>query len=70
MDASVSSSPQELPVGLDAKTEEDYASLSKLLQEFTSIPNIDKAWTFKSNTGKSSYLCDFYLLFSPLFVFL
>ncbi|KAF9677661.1 hypothetical protein SADUNF_Sadunf08G0130700 [Salix dunnii] len=54
MDASVASSPKDLPVGLDAKTEEDYASLSKLLQEFTSIPNIDKAWTFKSNTGTGS----------------
>ncbi|KAJ6430149.1 hypothetical protein OIU84_021541 [Salix udensis] len=43
-----------LPVGLDAKTEEDCASLSKLLQEFTSIPNIDKAWTFKSDTGTGS----------------
>jgi hypothetical protein len=63
MDASVSSSPKDLPVGLDAKTEEEYASLSSLLQEFTSIPNIDKAWTFKSNTGKSSYLCDFNFFF-------
>ncbi|KAJ6351317.1 hypothetical protein OIU78_007270 [Salix suchowensis] len=54
MDASVSTSPKELPVGLDAKTEEDSASLSKLLQEFTSIPNIDKAWTFKSDTGTGS----------------
>ncbi|KAJ6689315.1 hypothetical protein OIU85_005692 [Salix viminalis] len=51
---SVASSPKDLPVGLDAKTEEDYASLSKLLQEFTSIPNIDKAWTFKSDTGTGS----------------
>lgn len=71
MDASVSSSPKDLPVGLDAKTEEEYASLSSLLQEFTSIPNIDKAWTFKSNTGKSSYLCDFnFFSFFFLFVFL
>ncbi|KAJ6318681.1 hypothetical protein OIU76_014105 [Salix suchowensis] len=54
MDASIASSPKDLPVGLDAKTEEDYASLSKLLQEFTSIPNIDKAWTFKSDTGTGS----------------
>uniref|UniRef100_A0A6N2MP39 acylaminoacyl-peptidase n=1 Tax=Salix viminalis TaxID=40686 RepID=A0A6N2MP39_SALVM len=54
MDAPVASSPKDLPVGLDAKTEEDYASLSKLLQEFTSIPNIDKAWTFKSDTGTGS----------------
>lgn len=54
MDASVSSSTKDLPVGLDAKTEEEYASLSSLLQEFTSIPNIDKAWTFKSNTGIGS----------------
>ncbi|CAK7327161.1 unnamed protein product [Dovyalis caffra] len=54
MDASKSAPPKELPLGLDAKTEEDYASLSKLLQEFTSMPNIDKAWTFKSNSGIGS----------------
>lgn len=28
------------------EAEDDYARLSSLLQEFTSIPNIDKAWLF------------------------
>ncbi|KOM33871.1 hypothetical protein LR48_Vigan02g002100 [Vigna angularis] len=30
------------------EAEDDYAHLSSLLQEFTSIPNIDKAWLFSS----------------------
>ncbi|XP_057802776.1 acylamino-acid-releasing enzyme 2-like [Salvia miltiorrhiza] len=37
-----------------AMDEEEYASMSKLLQEFTSIPAIDKAWTFKSETEDAS----------------
>jgi len=28
------------------EVENDYAYLSNLLQEFTSIPNIDKVWLF------------------------
>lgn len=28
------------------ETEDDYAYLSNLLQDFTIIPNIDKAWLF------------------------
>jgi len=28
------------------EAEDDYAHFSNLLQEFTSIPNIDKAWFF------------------------
>ncbi|KAL8481597.1 hypothetical protein ACS0TY_027926 [Phlomoides rotata] len=43
-------SSKEMPLGLDAATEEEYASLSQLLQEFTNMPTIDKAWTFKSET--------------------
>ncbi|XWS13756.1 hypothetical protein CRYUN_Cryun36dG0065600 [Craigia yunnanensis] len=42
---------KELLVGLDEATEEEYASQSKLLQEFTIISSIDKAWTFKSDSG-------------------
>ncbi|PIN21311.1 Dipeptidyl aminopeptidase [Handroanthus impetiginosus] len=42
---------KEMPVGLDAATQEEYASVSKLVQEFTDIPTIDKAWTFKSETA-------------------
>ncbi|XP_050239534.1 acylamino-acid-releasing enzyme-like isoform X2 [Quercus robur] len=45
---------KEMPLGLDTTTEEEYASQSKLLQEFTSIPSIDKAWTFKSDDGIGS----------------
>ncbi|XP_019231044.1 PREDICTED: acylamino-acid-releasing enzyme-like isoform X1 [Nicotiana attenuata] len=43
------SSPKEFPLGLDASTEEEYSSQSSLLQDFTSIPTIDKAWTFTSD---------------------
>lgn len=42
---------KEMPVGLDAATQEDFSSLSKLLQEFTNISTIDKAWTFKPENG-------------------
>ncbi|CAN4091824.1 unnamed protein product [Withania somnifera] len=45
------SSLKEFPLGLDAGFEEEYSSQSSLLQDFTSIPNIDKAWTFTSNGG-------------------
>lgn len=51
MDDAVGSPTKDMPVGLDAATEEEYASVSKLLQEFTNIPTIDKAWTFKSETA-------------------
>jgi len=51
----------ELPLGSDPSSEEEYASLSNSLKEFISIPSIDKAWTFKSNTGMTCCfcLCDF-----------
>ncbi|TXG72161.1 hypothetical protein EZV62_000740 [Acer yangbiense] len=42
---------KEMPSGLDETTEEEYASNSNLLQEFTNISNIDKAWTFNSGDG-------------------
>ncbi|KZV17829.1 acylamino-acid-releasing enzyme-like [Dorcoceras hygrometricum] len=44
---------KELPAGFDAAMLEEYTSLSKLLQEFTDIPSIDKAWTFKSDSGNA-----------------
>ncbi|KAK8709664.1 hypothetical protein V6N13_060677 [Hibiscus sabdariffa] len=53
MDSSKASPVKVLPVGLDEDTEE-YASLSGLLQEFTSISSIDKAWIFKSESGTGS----------------
>lgn len=52
MDGSkISNVADEFPSGIDPTTEEEYAVQSKLLQEFTKIPNIDKAWTFKSDSG-------------------
>lgn len=60
-DAGGESPTKQIPVGLD---EEEYASVSKLLQEFTNIPAIDKAWTFKSHTGIAAYC--FSLYFSSL----
>ncbi|KAL5542092.1 hypothetical protein UlMin_009802 [Ulmus minor] len=48
MEGSKTNPVKDLPLGLDATTEEEYSSQSKLLQEFTSISSIDKAWTFKS----------------------
>ncbi|KAJ4968380.1 hypothetical protein NE237_015081 [Protea cynaroides] len=53
MDVSGAASKNEVPLGLDAKIEEEYASQAKLLQEFTSICNVDKAWT-KSDCGNGS----------------
>lgn len=46
-----SSSMKEVPLGIDPAMEETYASQSKLLKEFTSIASIDKAWTFKRDSG-------------------
>lgn len=52
MDGSkISAVVDELPAGVDPETEGEYAEQSKLLQEFTTIPNIDKAWMFKSDSG-------------------
>ncbi|KAK9287677.1 hypothetical protein L1049_016115 [Liquidambar formosana] len=45
---------KEMPLGLDPTTEEEYASQSKLFQEFINISNIDKAWIIKSDCGKGS----------------
>lgn len=50
MDGSKASPLKEMPLGIDATTEEEYASQSRLLQEFTSISSIDKAW-IKSGSG-------------------
>ncbi|XWS39245.1 hypothetical protein CRYUN_Cryun18bG0034200 [Craigia yunnanensis] len=54
MDSSKAGPVKELPVGLDEATEEEYAFQSKLLQDFTSISSIDKAWSFKSDSGIGS----------------
>ncbi|XP_004498001.1 acylamino-acid-releasing enzyme isoform X2 [Cicer arietinum] len=44
---------KEFPLGIDQETEEQYAFHSNLLQQFTSISSIDKAWLFKSHTASS-----------------
>ncbi|KAM6566382.1 hypothetical protein CsatA_025510 [Cannabis sativa] len=54
MEGSKGNSGKDLPLGLDEASEEEYTLQSKLLQEFTSISNIDKAWTFKSGSGINS----------------
>ncbi|KAI4317929.1 hypothetical protein L6164_025755 [Bauhinia variegata] len=54
MDGSKAGSQNEIPLGLDPTTEEEYAHQSKLLQEFTNISSIDKAWVFKSDSTLGS----------------
>jgi hypothetical protein len=39
---------------MDALTPEEYASQSKLLQEFTTVPSIDSALILKTNNGIDS----------------
>ena len=36
---------------LDQTSEEEYATQSKLIKEFITIPSIDKAWIFNSGSG-------------------
>lgn len=54
MDCTGAGPVKELPVGIDATTEEEYASQSQLLQEFTNISAIDKAWVFNPGSGEGS----------------
>lgn len=54
MDVSQGDPLKELTSGTDMATEEDYTSQSKLLQEFTNICNIDKAWIFQSEKGMAA----------------
>ena len=35
----------------NSTTEEEYTLMSNLLEEFSSISNIDNVWTFKSDSG-------------------
>lgn len=60
MDASKAAPAKQVSSVLDATAEEEYASLSKLLQEFTNISSIDKAWTFNSGNGTTDYDCNFF----------
>lgn len=62
MDASKAAPPKEVSSILDATADEEYASLSKLLQEFTYISSIDKAWTFNFGNGTTDYDCNFFFL--------
>lgn len=43
-----------LPLGMDATMLDEYASQSKLLQEFIRIPSFGKAWIFKSKDENTS----------------
>jgi hypothetical protein len=64
MDDSKAGPIKEMPLGLDSAIEDEYASQSKLLQEFTSIPNIDKAWIFKSDDGMIAHVYIFFFFFN------
>lgn len=64
MDGLGVSSKNKLPTGVDALHEEEYASQSVLLQEFTNIPVIDNAWTFKSTSGMLAGLLLFYIFWA------
>ncbi|KAK4783154.1 hypothetical protein SAY86_007528 [Trapa natans] len=54
MDVSGPDSRKDSPLGVDMAMEEEYVSLSKLLQDFTSICSIDRTWTFSSENGNES----------------
>uniref|UniRef100_A0A452ZGS2 acylaminoacyl-peptidase n=2 Tax=Aegilops tauschii subsp. strangulata TaxID=200361 RepID=A0A452ZGS2_AEGTS len=45
---------QGLPSGMDPSMVDEYASQSKLLQEFVKIPSIGKAWVFTSKDENAS----------------
>ncbi|KAK1310771.1 hypothetical protein QJS10_CPA08g00238 [Acorus calamus] len=47
-------SAKEIPLGLDATMEDEYASQAKLLKEFTNVPTINKGWIFNSDSGKQA----------------
>lgn len=75
MDGSGVSPTIKSPAGVDAVAEEEYASQSILLQEFTNISTIDMAWTFKSTSGMLAGCLFFYfyvlyrleLIFFPIY---
>lgn len=54
MDTSGAGELKDLKPEFDSTTEEEYASQSKLLQEFVGISSIDKAWIFKSDSGSQA----------------
>ncbi|XP_068634296.1 acylamino-acid-releasing enzyme 1 isoform X2 [Aristolochia californica] len=52
--SSVAALPKQMPLKMDPAMEEEYTSQSKLLQDFTNFPTINKAWIFNSDSGNSS----------------
>jgi len=50
-EASEAAADKGLPFGMDATMVDEYASQSKLLQEFVKIPSFGKAWVFNSKDG-------------------
>ncbi|KAG9451856.1 hypothetical protein H6P81_004760 [Aristolochia fimbriata] len=54
MGSSEAALPKEMPLGMDPDMEEEYTFQSKLLQDFTNFPTVNKAWIFKSDDGNSS----------------
>lgn len=46
----ISAVVEEFSSTKDQATEEEYAEQFKLLQEFTETPDIDRVWTFKSDS--------------------
>ncbi|XP_076949770.1 acylamino-acid-releasing enzyme-like [Bidens hawaiensis] len=55
MDASGVSGVKEVAANLDAFTEDEYVSQSKLYKEIVSMSTVDKAWTFRSSTGQRTH---------------
>lgn len=53
--ASEAATEKGLPLGMDVSMVDEYASQSKLLQEFVKIPTIGNAWIFNSKTGMCCY---------------
>ncbi|PAN47302.1 hypothetical protein PAHAL_9G250600 [Panicum hallii] len=52
--ASEAAANKGLPLGMDATMVDEYASQSKLLQEFVKIPSFGKAWIFNSKDENKS----------------
>jgi hypothetical protein len=51
-----------LPLGMDETMVDEYASQSKLLQEFVKIPSCSKAWIFSSKDGMHCCCCPIHFL--------
>jgi len=52
--ASEAAADEGLPLGMDGTMVDEYASQSKLLQEFVKIPSFGKAWIFNSKDENTS----------------